>query len=97
MMMLPTGARNIQIHFNSHQNVSLSVKERQTNLMVHQSQQSWNRSVFITEGFCIYIFAAIFVLFLREKNFFLQVQNLITAKKMISQKILIQKGHCLGP
>ena len=58
MMMLPTGARNIQIHFISRQNVSLSIKERQTNLMVHQSQQSWNHSVFITEGFCVYIFCS---------------------------------------
>ena len=63
MMMLPTGARNIQIHFNSRQNVSLSIKERQTNLMVHQSHQSWNRSVFITEGICVYIFAAIWIFF----------------------------------
>ena len=41
-MMLRTGTQDIQIHFNSRKNISLSVKERQMNGMIHQSKKSWN-------------------------------------------------------
>ena len=50
LMILPAGARNIRINFHSIQNVTLSLKERQTSIMVHEGSKSWNRSVFITEG-----------------------------------------------
>ena len=53
VMILPAGSRNIEISFQSKANVSLALKERQTNLLVHQGHQgrsSVNRSTFVTEG-----------------------------------------------
>ena len=53
LMILPAGARHILIRFKPHQNATLSIKERQTNLMVYQGDQ-WdstsNRTTFVTEG-----------------------------------------------
>ena len=52
-MILPAGARHILIRFKAlTSNITLSIKERQTNQMVYQGQQ-WgasNRSTFVTEG-----------------------------------------------
>ena len=53
LMILPAGARHILIRFKAlTSNITLSIKERQTNQMVYQGQQ-WgasNRSTFVTEG-----------------------------------------------
>ena len=53
LMILPAGARNIRISFHSMENVSLALKERQTNVLVHEGHNfdhHLNRSTFVTEG-----------------------------------------------
>ena len=49
-MILPAGARRIQIHFTTTENVTLALKERQTNVIIHDGFKSWNKTTFITEG-----------------------------------------------
>ena len=53
LMILPPGSRNIRIAFDPQlSNVSLGLKEKQTNLIVYQGHDyhGQNRSSFVTEG-----------------------------------------------
>lgn len=61
-MVLPAGARNLEIAFHSQGNVSIALKERQTNLIVHEGRRIQHRhwrndhqssslqTTFVTEG-----------------------------------------------
>lgn len=60
LMILPAGARNLEIAFHSSHNVSIALKERQTNLIVHEGHHNRHRlrnddhhslkTTFVTEG-----------------------------------------------
>ena len=52
-MILPAGARHILIRFRGNANVTLSLKERQTNQVAYQGKlwsNPTNRTTFVTEG-----------------------------------------------